>query len=196
MDTAAILYEGANTANPPITCPTPNDGIRFMMAGDTGDGAPLHGVLYPGNSYTILTTQYGYSAGFPGSQTVLYLYTGTFIGAIPQPTTGIVTTQRITTARVTTQVATSAGASSQDLTSNGITSNGVTTGKLTSEAVSTMGISSTTRYEEVTSEILSITSGQLSEITSGNTPTTGEDDMSIAVSQLFSISCILLCIIL
>lgn len=169
-----------------------------MIAGDTGDGAPLHGVLYPGNSYTILTTQYGYSTGFPGSQTVLYLYTGTFLGAIPQPTTGIITTQRITTARVTTQAATTAGASSQDLTTNGITSNGVTTSRLTSAAVST-GISPTTGYQEVTSESLPLTSGQISEITSGNTPeglTTAEDDMSNAILLLFSISYTLLCTIL
>ena len=69
FDTAVVLYNGDNTANPPSMC------NGFVIAADTGDGAPIGLFLTPGNTYTLVVTAFqpgeDQTGAFP-----LYMLTG------------------------------------------------------------------------------------------------------------------------
>lgn len=69
FDTASVLYSGDNSAVPPSMC------NGFIIASDTGDGAPIALFLTPGQTYTLIVTAFqpgvDQSGAFP-----MYMLTG------------------------------------------------------------------------------------------------------------------------
>jgi len=90
VDTYSFLYAGDNTGVPPTTCPI---FAPLVIGGDTGDVTPVYAITDVGVNYTVVVSTYSGSEPDATGATILWLFTGLPIGALPpSTTTGAATT--------------------------------------------------------------------------------------------------------